>query len=220
MATTDISIELTDCAETHEAVALIVPLGIETEFQEFQTLEAPAGWSTTIVAEARTGLHAAVLVPPTRTARARLLHTFTSPGSALSAEAYLPENTAVTTAAADLANEARSIASRAGGGLAGISAIVADTSARFEYGQVPMEQRWYYGQDSVPIVACTAGNCIDINTYLVAALRAADYEAAYITCYFFDDEVDPVSWSPQHLGSRRPLWAGRSHPTHLSSASG
>jgi len=50
-------------------------------------------------------------------------------------------------------NEARSIALRAGGGLAGITAIV----------------------------ACTAENCIDINTHLVAVLRAADYVSAKLT---------------------------------------
>jgi hypothetical protein len=50
---------------------------------------------------------------------------------------------------------------------------------------VPTDQRWYAGRDAVPAVTCAVGNCIDINTYLVSALRAAGYEAAYITCYFF-----------------------------------
>jgi hypothetical protein len=48
--------------------------------------------------------------------------------------------------------------------LEGLAAIIADTNSRFEYGQVPMTERWYYGTDAVPIVACAAGNCIDINT--------------------------------------------------------
>jgi hypothetical protein len=192
MITNTISIEMTDNAAAHDAVALIVPLGIDTEFQKFQSLENPKGWSATIIAEPRSGQRAALLEPPTRDAQGLLLHSFlsvdSSSGSALAADAYLPEGTAITTAAHALASEARDIAQRAGGGLAGIAAIVADTSARFDYGEVPMEQRWYFGQSSVPIVACTAGNCIDINTYLVAALRAAEYEAAYITCYFFDDD--------------------------------
>ncbi|MGE0702135.1 MAG: transposase, partial [Hyphomicrobiaceae bacterium] len=33
-----------------------------------------------------------------------------------------------------------------------------------------------------------------------------------------DPEVDPVSWSPQHLGSRRPRWAGRAMLTRRSPA--
>jgi len=80
MATNDISIELTDCATTHDAVALIVPLGIDTEFQTFQALKAPRGWSATIVAESRSGLRAVVLEPPTGTAGARLVRTFSSLG--------------------------------------------------------------------------------------------------------------------------------------------
>jgi hypothetical protein len=33
-------------------------------------------------------------------------------------------------------------------------------------------------------------------------------------------EVDPVSWSPHHLGSRRRAWAGRSHHLRQSSGNG
>jgi Transglutaminase-like superfamily len=192
VTTHSITIELTDCAATHGAEALIVPLGIDTEFQRFQALEAPKGWDATVLAEPRSGQRAALLQPPTATARAQLIHRFSSKGSALSEDAYLPERTAVTTAAADLASEARNIAAVAGGGLAGIAAIVADTSARFDYGQVPIAERWYYGKDAVPIVACVAGNCIDINTYLVAALRAAGFETTYLSCYFFDDNPDGI----------------------------
>lgn len=204
MPTHEIFIELTDCAATHDAVALIVPLGIDTEFQRFQALEAPKGWDATIVAEPRSGQRAAVVQPPTPTARAHLLHSFSSAGSTLPADAYLPEGTAVTTAAVELANEARSIAALAGGGLAGIAAVVADTSARFDYGEVPATERWYYGQSAVPIVACTAGNCIDINTYLVAALRAAGYETTYLTCYFFDD-------NPKGIASGMHCWVRTRH---------
>jgi transglutaminase-like putative cysteine protease len=184
-----ITVDLPDCAAAHDAVALIVPLGIDTEFQRFQSFEVPSGWDTTIVAESRTRQRAAVLQPPHRSATAQLRHTFSSSGSALPNEAYTPEDTALTTAATELAHASCNIARAAGGGLEGISAIVADTSARFDYGQVPMAERWYYGRDAIPIVACTAGNCIDINTYLVAALRAANYDATYLTCYFFDDSL-------------------------------
>lgn len=204
MTTQVISIELTDSAATHDAIALIAPLGIDTEFQKFHEFEAPRGWSASIVAEPRSGQRAVVLEPPALNAPARLLHTFNSSRSVLPEEAYLPEGTAITTAAADLANEARSIAAAAGGGFAGIAAIVADTSARFDYGEVPMAERWYYGQPSVPIVACSAGNCIDINTFLVAALRAADYETTYLTCYFFDD-------NPNGIASGMHCWVRTRH---------
>lgn len=193
MAVKTITVELMDCAATYDAIALIAPLGIDTEFQRFHTFEAPKDWGVTIVAEPRSGQRAAVLEPPTRDSRARLFHTFSSAGSALPVDAFLPEGAAVATAAAELATEARRIATLAGGGLQGIAAIVADTNARFEYGEVPVTERWYHGRDAVPIVACTVGNCIDINTYLTASFRAADYEAAYLTCYFFDDNPDGIA---------------------------
>jgi transglutaminase-like putative cysteine protease len=193
MSVKTITVELMDCAATYDAIALIAPLGIDTEFQRFCTFEAPKDWGVTIVAELRSGQRAAVLEPPKRESRATLIHTFSSDGSALAADAFFPEGTAITTAAAELATEARSIATRAGGGLLGIAAIVADTNARFEYGEVPVNERWYFGQDAVPLIACTAGNCIDINTFLMASLRAANYEAAYLTCYFFDDNPDGIT---------------------------
>ena len=199
-----IAVELTDCAAEHDAIALIVPLGIDTDFQRFQSFEAPKDWTVTIVAEPRSGQRAAVLEPPARGSGARLLHTFNSRGSVLPPDAYRPEGTPVTTAAAALVNEARSIATLAGGGLPGIAAIVADTSARFEYGEVPLTERWYYGKDAVPIVACMAGNCIDINTYLTASLRAANYEAAYLTCYFFDN-------NPEGIASGMHCWVRTRH---------
>jgi transglutaminase-like putative cysteine protease len=204
MKTTTISIELTDTASTHGAVALIAPLGIETEFQRFQALEAPKGWDATIVAEQRSGQRAVVLVPPSLAARATLVHSFSASGPGLSSDAYRPEGTPVTTAATELAQESRQIARSAGGGLAGIAAIVADTSARFTYGDMPLAEPWYSGQDPVPIVACTTGNCIDINTYLVAALRSAGYDAAYLTCYFFDDD-------PQGIASGMHCWVRTRH---------
>jgi len=171
-----IAVALSDCAADHEAVALIAPLGIDTETQTFLAFEAPEGWHTTIVADVRTGLRAALMTPPEQTARGRLIHRFRSGGRGLASAAFEPEYHALTTAAAELATEAKAIAARAGGGRAGLRAIVADTSSRFSYGRVPMEQRFYYGRDAVPIVACANGNCIDINTYLVAALRAASYD--------------------------------------------
>jgi hypothetical protein len=44
--------------------------------------------------------------------------------------------------------------------------------------------------DEVPFLSCglTEGSCIDINGYLIAALRAAGFEAGYVTGYFFPVE--------------------------------
>ncbi|MBX2856097.1 MAG: transglutaminase domain-containing protein [Rhodobacteraceae bacterium] len=188
-----VTVETPDCAGAHDAAALIAPLGVETEFQRLASFEAPKGWDVAIVAEERTGQLAAVMAPPTPDAKPRLQHTFSTGPGALPAQAFTPEGTPLASAASELAQDAREIAERAGGGLDGIAAVVADTSERFDYGAVPYEERWYHGADAVPQVACGVGNCIDINTYLIAALRASGYQTTYLTCYFFDDNPDGIA---------------------------
>lgn len=187
-----ITVALTDCAADHDAVALIAPLGIDTEFQTFQAFEAPVGWQSTIVAETRTGQRSAVMVPADRTTVPVIRQRFAETGGGLPTAAFVPEGTPLARAAAELAGDARALADGAGGGLPGIAAIVTDTSARFDYSNAADRPRWYAGLDAVPQVACMAGNCIDINTYLVAALRAAAYRTTYLTCYFFDDDPNGI----------------------------
>jgi transglutaminase-like putative cysteine protease len=187
-----ITVELRDTAATYAASALIVPLGLDTEAQTFVDFDPPPGWALRLVAEERTGQRAALLTPPFPEATAKLRHRFRSGGRALPAQLFEPEYNRYTIAAAELATSAREIAERAGGGHAGLVALVDDANARFTYGQVPMEQRYYYGRDDIPLVGCAAGNCIDINTYLIAGLRAAGYAATYITCYFFPEKPGPA----------------------------
>ncbi|MEL7348638.1 MAG: transglutaminase domain-containing protein [Pseudomonadota bacterium] len=188
MNTYRIVVDMTDCATDYGAVGLLAPLGIDTDAQRFGAFAPPPGWGVTILAEARSGQRAALMTPPDERAKARVEHVFEAVPGGLSPQAFQPEGTPLAAAAEAMAEDARAIAERAGGGLAGIAALVADTSARFDYGSVAPEDRWYYGQDAVPPVVCAIGNCIDINTYLMAALRAAGYEAAYFTCYYFDDD--------------------------------
>jgi transglutaminase-like putative cysteine protease len=183
-----VTVEMTETARDHGAVALIVPLGIDTEFQRLEQVDLPKDWGTTILSEARTGQLAAVLTPPHPDARALVRHVLSDRPGTLPDTAWHPEPTARRRAAADLAQDARRIAETAGGGRRGLEAIVLDTAERFTYGAIEGPDRWYTGHDSIPAVACAVGDCIDINTYLVAALRTAGYETAYLTCYFFDDD--------------------------------
>jgi len=103
-----------------------------------------------------------------------------SAGNAYPQEAFRPRRNRYAVAAEELAEAARRIARDAGGGRAAIAALVADTHGRFRYDHP--ERRFNDGYESVPYLACglTPGSCIDINTYLVASLRAAGFEAAYI----------------------------------------
>lgn len=67
-------------------------------------------------------------------------------------------------------------------------ALVAETHSRFEYDHPA--HRFNDGHETVPYLSCglTPGSCVDINIYLVAGLRAAGFEAAYVYGYFFPKE--------------------------------
>jgi transglutaminase-like putative cysteine protease len=73
-------------------------------------------------------------------------------------------------------------------GHAAIEAIVNAVAAKFRYAHP--EKRFNDGCEEVPYLACglTEGSCVDINTYLIASLRAAGFEAGYVTGYFFPEE--------------------------------
>ncbi len=73
-------------------------------------------------------------------------------------------------------------------GPARIRAIACATAERFTYGHP--EARFNDGFDEVPALGCglTEGSCVDINTYFIASLRAAGFEAGYITGFYFPAE--------------------------------
>ncbi|SEA90738.1 transglutaminase-like domain-containing protein [Rubrimonas cliftonensis] len=125
--------------------------------------------------------------------------------------AWTPRRNRWTTAAEDLVAASRAIAKAAGGGDAGIAALVAETRARFAYDHP--ETRFNDGCEVVPFLGCgvAAGSCVDINTYLVASLRAAGYEAAYLYGWFFPAEkvdrcVDGHCWVATRHDGRTLDW--------------
>ncbi|MGX0875424.1 hypothetical protein ACSSV4_000096 [Roseovarius sp. MBR-154] len=106
---------------------------------------------------------------------------------------FAPRVTPYTVAAEDLAQASEEMATREGGGMAGLRALVAEAEARFTYAHP--EIRFNDGTEAVPYLSCgtTPGSCVDINTYLVASLRAAGYEAGYVYGYFFPAEKGGVT---------------------------
>ncbi len=106
---------------------------------------------------------------------------------------FAPRATRYTTPADDLAQASVEVARAAGGGMAGIAALVAEAEARFAYAHPDV--RFNDGTEAVPYLSCglTPGSCIDINTYLVASLRAAGFEAGYVYGYFFPAEKGGVT---------------------------
>ena len=73
-------------------------------------------------------------------------------------------------------------------GIARATAIACAAAERFTYGHP--EVRFNDGLDEVPGLGCglVEGSCVDINTYFLAALRAAGIEAGYATGFFFPAE--------------------------------
>jgi hypothetical protein len=67
-------------------------------------------------------------------------------------------------------------------------AIACATAERFTYGHP--KTTFNDGLDAVPALGCglTEGSCVDINTYFIAALRAAGIEAGYVTGFYFPAE--------------------------------
>lgn len=113
--------------------------------------------------------------------------TFAPGGPAYPEQMFVPTLSRYTRSAAALAGETRLIAETAGGGQAGLLAIVNHVAGLFEYGHP--EERFYEGQDELPHLCSLAqGSCVDINAYLIAALRAAGYEAGYIYGVFVPEE--------------------------------
>jgi hypothetical protein len=82
-------------------------------------------------------------------------------------------------------------AATAAGDLHGLSrakAVARAAAERFSYGHP--ETVFNEGLDEVPALGCglVEGSCVDINTYFIAALRAAGIEAGYATGFFFPSE--------------------------------
>ena len=102
-------------------------------------------------------------------------------------EIFRPAPSRFTRAAEALIAEAEEMAGT-GDALTRARRIACGTAERFDYGHP--EARFNDGLDHVPALGCgvTAGSCVDINTYFLAALRAAGIEAGYVTGCFFPAE--------------------------------
>ncbi len=167
---------------------LLVPTGVVTPHVAVRGLEVTGGEVTSVLTEADLELSAAVIQPSESTVTLTY-HLKSDPkGGRYPEAAFRPRDTVYTRGAQELADASRAIAASAGGGRAGIEALVAEAESRFAYAHPQI--RFNDGQDSVPYLSCglTEGSCVDINTYLVASLRAAGYEAGYFYGYFFPKE--------------------------------
>jgi hypothetical protein len=168
-----------------QTAPLLAPTGTATPYETVTSLTVTGGQITAVATEPDLGLGAALIQPQGRPVV--LSYAIGAPG-AYPEVAFHPRDNRHMRAADALAEASRAIAKAAGGGSAGIAALVAEAEARFAYAHP--DQRFTDGHDAVPHLSCglTPGSCVDINTYLVASLRAAGYEAGYFYGFFFPQE--------------------------------
>lgn len=155
---------------------LIVPTGITTPYHDVRAFQVSTPIERMLI-EPRTGQQVA-LVAGDEPVHIEYEYGI---GTAYPNCMFDPRDCAFTQAAQSLAGEGAKMAS------AGIDAIVQHVAALFTYGHP--DNSFYDGETAVPqLCGLTEGSCVDINLYLIALLRAAGYEAGYITGYFFPEE--------------------------------
>lgn len=162
----------------------VVPMGMETP--HCTPLSFAAEGATLRVVGAP-GLDQRVALGRAEEPLVTLRYSYAATGTAYPEALFRDRDSRFTRSAAALATEAQGIAEAAGGGRDGMLALVHHVTRLFDYGHV--EERFYDGTDEMPqLCGLTKGSCVDINAYLIAALRAAGYEAGYMTGYFIPEE--------------------------------
>ncbi|MEL6522707.1 MAG: transglutaminase-like domain-containing protein [Pseudomonadota bacterium] len=164
---------------------VLAPGGVTTPYGSCTGLRVDGGTAIE-VEEASTGQKAFCIEP--NSAALTFTWRFDSAMTGPYPEAILTlRDTRFTRAADALVAEAVEAAGNHSG-LARARAIACATAERFHYGHP--EARFNDGLDAVPALGCglTEGSCVDINTYFIAALRAAGIEAGYVTGFFFPEE--------------------------------
>lgn len=180
------TVTVTVSPEPSKGERLLAPVGIPTPYQTPVSFSVSGG-AFTLTGETTSGQMAAS-IEPAGSGPVTLTHRFAEIAGHYPESLFRPRANRFTRAVGDLVRDARRIAEEASNGHAAIVAIVNDTAEKFTYGHPAT--RFYDGREEIPHLGCglTEGSCVDINTYLIAALRSAGFEAGYVTGYFFPAE--------------------------------
>lgn len=174
--------------EPHQNAArqLLVPTGLPTPHQMPLHFDVSGG-SFALTGESTTGQMAALVTPDAGQA-IEIRYVYSEVGPGYPDTIFIPHRNRFTLAAETLVFDAINITEAQPDGHAAIQALVNAAAEKFRYAHPKV--RFNDGCDEVPYLACgtTEGSCVDINTYLIASLRAAGFEAAYVTGYFFPEE--------------------------------
>lgn len=180
------AITVTVTVDPQPGCRLLAPVGIPTPHQTPLRF-AVEGADFSLTGERNTGQMAA-LISPRAGEPITLSYQYLEGGSAYPEALFVPCCNRYTRPAEALVADAWRIADQAADGHAAIATIVEDVARKFSYGHP--EARFYEGSNEVPHLGCglTEGSCVDINTYLIACVRAAGFDAGYVTGYFFPQE--------------------------------
>ncbi|QDG76562.1 transglutaminase family protein [Labrenzia sp. PHM005] len=166
--------------------SLLVPVGISTPHQTPVSFDVKGGtWR--LAGESATGQMAAVITP-LGDGPVVLDYLFQNGGAQYPETMFVPRQTRFTRAADALVEDIRSLVDGTENGHTLIEKIVNAVAEKFTYGHPVI--RFNDGFEEIPYLSCglTEGSCVDINTYLIACLRAAGIEAGYVYGYFFPEE--------------------------------
>ena len=164
---------------------VLAPAGFDTPHATCQAVLVSGG-TERAVTEATTGQTAFLI--EANGPELSLTWTFRSgAGPAYPDGLFQPHPSRFTRFADEIVAETAEIAPRAAQADRAI-AIARATAERFTYGHP--EARFNDGHEVIPALGCgiVEGSCVDINTYFIAALRAAGIEAGYVTGVFFPEE--------------------------------
>ena len=168
-----------------------------------------SGGSHRMIEEGETGQSVMVITPDAAQIEITYFFDETSIGNYPNVVFEFRENR-FTRFADDLVQEAKEAISGKSG-LDAAAAIACAAAERFTYGHP--EEKFNDGMDEVPALGCglVEGSCVDINTYFIAALRAAEIEAGYVTGFFFPEEkqglcTDGHCWVVTRIDGQTQEW--------------
>jgi hypothetical protein len=187
------------------AVEILIPGGIATPNGCCIAVEAPG---LNEIREATTGQRAYRMAPIGR--EVTISFCFSSLAGTYPESMFIPHASRFTRFADDLVAEIGPVSCNLTG-IERAQAVACHVAERFTYGHP--EKKFNDGYEVIPALGCgvTEGSCIDINTYFIAALRAAGLEAGYVTGFFFPEEKagtceDGHCWVVTRIDGRTHEW--------------
>lgn len=187
---------------------VVAPGGLNTPHGHCIDFSATGGTVRDVI-EGTTGQTAKLITPAAD--KMSLIWTFDEGhSSAYPEEMFQHRPSRFTRFADDLVTEAEDAAGDLTG-LARARAIACAAAERFTYGHP--EDTFNDGLEEVPALGCgiVEGSCVDINTYFIAALRAAGVEAGYATGFYFPAEkgdhcTDGHCWVVTRIDGQTQEW--------------